>query len=931
MKTANTLRLAFTASVIALAAAACTQGSDISSPGPSNPGTPPGGGGGGNGGGNGGDGSVSCPSGFTEGASVGGLTTCALSGAILSDVTLENVDGVAYRIEGRVDVGEDIGADGSAAGTAATLTIEPGVTLFGASGDDYLVVNRGSRLVADGEASAPIVFTSANDLERQADSDPSNDDGGSNISEWGGLVLLGRAPINNCLSPTATTGTDDCENIIEGVTSPEAVYGGGRANDDSGIMRYMQVRFAGFAINTQGNELNGITLGGIGNGTTFEYIQVHNNSDDGVEYFGGTVNTRYLVLTGNDDDSIDTDNGFSGNIQYALVVQREDGGDNIVEASSAGGTATPRSDATISNFTFVGNRSNAFRLNTNTIGRYVNGVVDYGKECFRWETSAGDGNSGYGGVDVDPSFDSVLFDCDGGLARASSDAATAQAAVAAGSNNDANGTSSLAAQFFPGPAEDGVTPFDASSLDSFFEATNYIGAFGPNETEDQNWATGWTFGLFADPECPAGTSDSGLDLDGQNVCRVSGVQTSNLRLTRGNVYELDGRVDIGVDAGADGSGSETASLTIEAGVTVFGDSGEDYLVVNRGSKIFANGTAADPVVFTSEDDLTNSQVDPDNAIGEWGGLVLLGRAPINNCLSPTAASGTAACENIIEGVTSPEAVYGGGVANDNSGSMTYTQVKYAGFAINTQGNELNGITLGGIGNGTTFEYIQVHNNSDDGVEYFGGTVNTRYLVLTGNDDDSIDTDNGFSGNIQYAIVVQREDGGDNIVEASSAGGTATPRSNATIANFTFVGNRSNAFRLNTNTIGRYVNGVVDYGKECFRWETSAGDGNSGYGGVDVDPSFDSVLFDCDGGLARASSDAATAQAAVDGGSNNTTSVAATLSSTFVNGSAESGATPFDATTLDPFFESAPYIGAVENAQDTWWKGWSCGLEASDPC
>ena len=124
---------------------------------------------------------------------------------------------------------------------------------------------------------------------------------------------------------------------------------------------------------------------------------------------------------------------------------------------------------------------------------------------------------------------------------------------------------------------------------------------------------------------------------------------------------------------------------------------------------------------------------------------------------------------------------------------------------------------------------------------------------------------------------------------------------------------------------------MDYGQECFRWETSAGDGTTGYGGIDVDPSFDSVLFDCDGGVALATSDVATAEAAVTGGTNNTTNVAATLSSTFVNGSAEIAATPFDATTLDPFFENAPYIGAVENAQDTWWQGWSCGLEASDPC
>ncbi len=921
-------KTAGSAFALLLAVAACTQGSDISSPGPTNPGTPPGGGGGGDGGGGG---TASCPSGFTEGAGVGGLTTCDISGVILANTRLTNVDGVAYRLSGRVDIGEDVGADGSSGGTSATLTIDPGVTLFGESGDDYLVVNRGSQIIADGDASAPIIFTSADDLERQGDSDPSNDDGGSNISEWGGLVLLGQAPINNCLSPTAASGTAACENIIEGVTAPEAVYGGGDAADSTGTLSYVQVRFAGFAINTDGNELNGITFGGIGAGTTVDHIQVHNNSDDGVEFFGGNVNLRYLVLTGNDDDSIDTDNGYNGNIQYAIVVQRANGGDNIVEASSAGGTATPRSDATISNFTFVGNRSNAFRLNTNTIGRYVNGVVDYGAECFRWQ-DAGDGVVGYGGLGVDPSFDSVLFDCAGGLALAGNDVTAPGEAVAAGSNNTSDVSNSLAALFFPGPAEDGVPAFDATTLDPFFQAADYIGAFGPTETEDANWATGWTFSVFPDPECPVGTTDSGLDLDGQNVCRIAGVQTEDIRLTRGNVYELNGRVDVGVDAGADGTdpNGDTAVMTIEAGVTIFGDSGEDYLVVNRGSQIFSNGTSADPVVFTSEDDLTNSQPAPDDAIGEWGGLVLLGQAPINNCLSPTAASGTAACENIIEGVTAPEAVYGGGDAASNTGSLTYTQVKYAGFAINTDGNELNGITFGGIGAGTTVDHIQVHNNSDDGVEFFGGNVNLRYLVLTGNDDDSIDTDNGYNGNIQYAIVVQRANGGDNIVEASSAGGTATPRSDATISNFTFVGNRSNAFRLNTNTIGRYVNGVVDYGAECFRWQ-DAGDGVVGYGGLGVDPSFDSVLFDCAGGLALAGNDVTAPGEAVAAGSNNTSNVATTLTSSFVNGTAEAAVTAFDASTLDSFFETTSYIGAVQNAQDTWWQGWSCGLEASDPC
>jgi len=930
----NTLfRNLFLAGAACAALGACTQGSDIASPGTTNPGTPPGGGGGG-GGGNGG--TATCPTGFTTGTAVGNTTTCLISGAILTNLNLPQVDGIAYRIQGRVDIGSDIGADGNAAGgTAARLTIAPGVTLYGESGADYIVVNRGSQLEANGTQASPIIFTSADDIARRADNDPTNDDGGDNISEWGGLVILGQAPINRCRD-AATPGTVDCENIVEGVTNPDALYGGNDTADNSGILRYVQVRFAGFAINTQGNELNGITFAGVGNGTTVENVQVHNNSDDGVEFFGGNVNVRNLVLTGNDDDSIDTDNGYQGNIQYAIVVQRNAGGDNIVEASSAAPGVTPLSNAQISNFTFIARSGggNGFRLNTGTVGRYVNGVLfEQGDECFRYQDSAGNGTPGYQGIGQDPSFDSVLFDCAAGLATANSEAGTAAAAVAGGTNN-LQASNSLAARFFPGPVEAGVTAFDPTTLNSFFQQTSYIGAFGPTETETQNWAAGWTFALFADPVCPTGTTDSGFEINDVTVCRLSGIVTSDIRLTRGNFYELDGRVDIGVDVGADGNaqGGDPASITIESGVTIFGDSGQDYLVVNRGSQIFSNGTSANPVIFTSENDVTNAAGDRTNAISEWGGLVILGRAPINRCRD-AATPGTAACENIVEGVTNPDALYGGGITGDSSGSMTFTRVQFAGFAINTQGNELNGITFGGVGNGTMVQNIQVHNNSDDGVEFFGGNVNVRNLVLTGNDDDSIDTDNGYQGNIQFAIVVQRDAGGDNIVEASSAAPGVTPLSNANVANFTFVARSGggNGFRLNTGTVGRYVNGVLfEQGDECFRYQDSAGNGTAGYQGIGQDPSFDSVLFDCTAGLATANSEAGTAAAAVAGGTNNVTG-ANSLSGTFINGANETAVTAFDVTTLDPWFQAANYAGAVQNNADRWWAGWSCGLEASSPC
>ena len=909
----------------AVALSACTQGEQIASPGPTNPGTPPVGGGGGGGGG--GVGGASCPTGFATGTSVGGLTVCNVAGTILSDLTLPFVNGVAYRLDGRVDIGVDAGADGSG-GNTANLTIEPGVTVFGASGADYLVVNRGSRIIADGEQNAPIIFTSQNDLERQADNDPANDDGGSSISEWGGLVLLGRAPINRCI--VGTPGQEQCNNIIEGVTNPEAAYGGATANDDSGTLRYVQVRFAGFAINQSGNELNGISFGGVGNGTTVEYVQVHNNSDDGVEFFGGTVNAKYLVLTGNDDDSMDTDNGWDGNVQFVVIKQRADGGDNAMEMSSAGTAIAPATNPTIANFSILGDRSNAFRINSGHIGRFLNGVVVYGQECFRWQ-DAGDGNTAaYGGVGVDPTFNSVLFDCAGGLTNEAPDTPAAVASVAADGNNIV-GASSLTSMLFPGPNENGATAFDLTVLPgTFFEDTDYIGAFGPNETETNNWATGWTFALFPDPACPAGTTLTG-DINGTNVCSVAGVQTADLTLTRGNFYELEGRVDIGVDIGAAGTGTDFAVLNIEPGSVVFGNGGSDYLVVNRGSQIFSNGTRQNPVIFTSEADLRDTQANPAEAIGEWGGLVILGRAPINRCI--TGTPGTAGCNNIIEGVTNPEASYGGAIANDNSGALRYTQVRFAGFAINQSGNELNGISFGGVGSDTVVDYVQVHNNSDDGMEFFGGTVNAKHVILTGNDDDSLDTDNGWNGNVQYLIISQRALGGDNGMEMSSSG--VAPATSPTIANFTLIGNRSNAFRINSGHVGRFLNGVVSYGQECFRWQSSAGDGNNAaYGGVGIDPTFNSVLFDCDGGLTNEAPDTPAAVASVAADANNTTAVADTLINTFINGTNEASATPFPNLQTLPagtFFDDVNYIGAVEDANDRWWADWSCGLEATTPC
>ncbi len=245
---------------------------------------------------------ASCPTGTADVGTIstGGsqtLRNCQLAGTILGPLHLQNLRGTIYSLSGKVQVGQDQGPDANApiAGTQrGVLTIDAGVVLFGASGADFLAVNRGSQLNTDGNANAPTIMTSRNNVIGQS--------GASSIGEWGGLIILGRAPIGDCADQGATGGTVQCQAPVEGTSG--SIYGGAAANDSSGSIRYLEVRFSGFQVDTN-NELNGITLAGVGAGTIFQYVSVHNSSDDGIEWFGGTVNADHLVLTGNDDDDLD--------------------------------------------------------------------------------------------------------------------------------------------------------------------------------------------------------------------------------------------------------------------------------------------------------------------------------------------------------------------------------------------------------------------------------------------------------------------------------------------------------------------------------------------------------------------------------------------------------------------------------------------------
>jgi hypothetical protein len=323
-------------------------------------------------------------------------------------------------------------------------------------------------------------------------------------------VLLGRAPISRCLAAGAVGGTVNCENRVEGA---DGLYGGATAADSSGSLRYVQVRYPGFEV-TPGNELNGITLAGVGTGTSIEYVQVHNSSDDAIEWFGGTVNQRYLVLTGADDDTIDTDFGFRGAIQFVLATQRTlaTASNQIIEADTAGNDPLrPRSRPNVANMTALarnnsgGADSNALLFRGGTDYNLINSVVDGLKACVELRNPETIRAADATQDDTGPiNIRSTFLQCTGGAALGSAGITTTEVTnllSEAGRNNVLNGTGGLVDGFFPAAPVLAVTPVAASTVNSYFTNTSYIGAFA---SATDTWFAGWTCSSAAAFFAPAG-------------------------------------------------------------------------------------------------------------------------------------------------------------------------------------------------------------------------------------------------------------------------------------------------------------------------------------------------------------------------------------------------------------------------------------------
>ncbi|WP_189663246.1 MULTISPECIES: multidrug transporter [unclassified Polaribacter] len=317
-----------------------------------------------------------------------------------------------------------------------------------------------------------------------------------------------------------------------------------------------------------------------------------------------------------------------------------------------------------------------------------------------------------------------------------------------------------------------------------------------------------------------GTGNSGTT--GEAIS-LSGNYTESLTLDIANTYTITGPTIF----------EDGTTLTIPAGMTIkAAATGADvYLAIAQGAKINAEGTSSQPIIFTSAASTPNA--------GDWGGLIMLGKAPVNS------VSGNATATSEIANLP-----YGGLLADDNSGMLRYVRVEYSGGKADGQ-SENNGFSLYGVGNTTVLEYIQMFEGKDDGIEFFGGTVNVRYLSIVNAEDDSIDWTEGYTGNITDAYVkhgVEHDKGIEADGYNSDIGNNSSPIfwSSPTVTNLTIIGlgsgTANEAVRLREGTQGVFTNVWIEGFAEAFDLDGNTGNSPTGQGVLDGTLKVNSVIF-----------------------------------------------------------------------------------------
>ena len=563
-----------------------------------------------------------------------GGSTPALQGTELSGVvegTLTLNAGTEYTLTGTLTVP-----------AGATLEIPAGTTIKANQGfDKYILVAQGGRLNARGTADNPVVFTANAD-----NAEP---------GYWGGVIINGYAPISGATE--GSTGATEIDN--------NQPYGGTDAADNSGTLTYVEIRYSG-ARSSADIEHNGLTLNGVGNGTTINNIYIADGADDAIEFFGGSVNVTNLLAVNCDDDCFDFTQGYNGTLTNCYGVWESDftsteSDPRGVEADGNldgdGPNHTPQADFTINNMTIANYAASQPMQDAIKVRRLAKATINNALVIGSGEIEEL--------VDLTDSKDNADA---GTVVNVTNNATNVGAETNDG--NPAGATVNISA---------GNTGADVAAFE-------------------------WT----------------GYQFQGTATADIPTEITTDLTLDASTQYYINGAVHV-KDGGV---------LRIPAGMTIRARQGfANYIIVERGGQIYAEGTEDAPITFTA---------DTDNATqGYWGGIIINGRAVISGSGSGVHEGATEVDNNIA---------YGGSDNADNSGVLTYVRILYSG-ARSSADIEHNGLTLNGVGNGTTISNIYIAEGADDAIEFFGGSVNVSNLLAVNCDDDCFDFTQGYCGTL----------------------------------------------------------------------------------------------------------------------------------------------------------------------------------------
>ena len=572
----------------------------------------------------------------------------------------------------------------------ATLEIPAGTTIKAAQGfDKYILVAQGGKINARGTADKPIIFT--------ADAD------NATSGYWGGLIINGKAPLSG--ASAGTVGATEIDN--------NQPYGGTDASDNSGVIEYVELLYTG-ARSSADIEHNGLTLNGVGSGTTINNIYIAEGADDAIEFFGGTVNVTNLLAVNCDDDCFDFTQGYSGTLSNCYGIWEE--GFTSTEEDPRGVEADGNLDGNGHEHTPQAN----FTINNMTIANYS--ATQSMQDAIKVRR----------------------------LAKAS-----INNALVIGSGRIENLVDLTDSK---DPADAGTVvnvTNNATNVDELTNSGNPAGAdvniVAGNTGADIN-ALSWTGYQF--PESAMAEEDLPTEITGE-VTLSSDVQY----YINGSVHVKDGGV-----------------LRIPAGMTIKARNGfANFILVERGGKIFAEGTAEAPITFTADA--------ADAEAGYWGGIIINGKAVISGPAGSVNEGATEIDNNVM---------YGGNDNGDNSGVLTYVRILYSGARSNAD-IEHNGLTLNGVGNGTKIENIYIAEGADDAIEFFGGSVNVTNLLAVNCDDDCFDFTQGYCGTLtncygrwEAGFTSSEEDprGVEADGNLDGNGHEHTPQANFTIKNMT---------------------------------------------------------------------------------------------------------------------------------------------------